>query len=180
MADSALGWSRLLLLGFGLTLVGGGGCGRRLPDYIPPHHGAILGRWLAAHGTFRVARDEDCSCEPDIANVRRGYGEGWEGVPDYHPYYAAGDFNWDGAEDFCVAVVGSDPGLFAIVIFNGPLTGDHDAEAAYFGGSFPLGQAIFHGPPNLEPKTLLVGPFESEGLILWPTPDGYVGEYPED
>ncbi len=39
-----------------------------------------------------------------------------------HPYYAVGDFNGDGKEDFAVALINKDKrkSKFAIAVFNGP------------------------------------------------------------
>src|SRR4051812_46149015 len=98
-----------------------------LPAYMNAQHRAVLQRWLkrernlrARRGeekerkekreeereeeksarNLRVARDEDCGqCADDIARESKARGS------DYHPYYAVGDFNGDGKQDFAVALI---------------------------------------------------------------------------
>src|ERR1044072_7404415 len=65
-----------------------------------------------------LAPEEVCECEGDLASHR-------ETAPEFQPYYAVGDINDDGIEDFAVGLVdrrmksGEHPTL-TVVIFHGP------------------------------------------------------------
>src|ERR1700694_2808524 len=80
-----------------------------LPGFIAPRHRTLIASWLTGHADYRLATDADCSCADDIATVRAGSPPEWPALPNYHPYYAVGDFRGGGAEDFAVGVV-SAPG----------------------------------------------------------------------
>jgi hypothetical protein len=144
------------------------------PTYIAPEHTAVLQRWIQHNSPYRAATDADCSCDSDIRAMQRGVGGPWKPNPTFHPYYAVGDFNWDGTKDFAVGVVrGKKSESFKFVIFHGPFSPHHSAQAAYVSKSFKLGQSLFFGDPRPLPHMLLVGPFEAEGVALRPTAKGY-------
>lgn len=150
-----------------------------LPSYMKAEHSRIAKRWLSERKQYRVATDEDCRCEETIGLQRRGYGEAWKPNPDFHPYYVVGDFNLDGKQDFAVGIIGKHSGEFSILIFHGPFTENASYKPAHFGGAYPLGYGMFYGPPRPAPYSLLVGPFEAEGVILKSTAKGYVETFPE-
>lgn len=124
----------------------------------------VLQNWLSRHAEYRAARDSDCECADDIAQMRAGAGGAWKPVPDYHPYVATGDFNGDGFEDFAVAVVerSNQEKNFALLVFNGPIKSD-GASPAYMKSGLELKyKGLFYGPPRPRPYRLLVGRFESD------------------
>ena len=145
----------------------------RVPAYVTAEHRSVLERWLRADKTLRVATDEDCKCDEDIAAMRRGYGGAWKANPDFHPYYVIGDFNSDGQADFAVVVIrNATTPKREVAVFNGPFSPDRPAQPAYLSGKY-VG-ALFFGPPRPKPWRLIVGPFESEGSLLVPRGSTYV------
>ena len=146
-----------------------------IPGFIRAEHAEVLKRWLSRNISYRVATDEDCHCDTDLVETRTRTVGAWKAKPQYHPYYTTGDFNWDGISDFAVGVViGKKPDTFRIAIFHGPFGPRHSSEPAFVSQPLRLGQGMDYGPPRPKPYMLLVGPFESEGALLRPTPKGYV------
>jgi len=134
-----------------------------------------LASWLAQHAEYRAATDSDCQCEDDIRQMRAGYGDPKEAVPDYHPYRATGDFNSDGAEDFAVILIDGhlQTANFTLVVFNGTVT-NRPAAPAFIKRGLHRSDALFYGPPRTKPSPLLVGPFESDsGFLLVPNRGTY-------
>lgn len=149
-----------------------------LPDYISARHRLVLRKWLAREPDLRVATDKDCGpCETDIANQRRERGA------DYHPYYAVGDFNRDGREDFAVALIeleadreGQVTQKFAVAVFNAPFAGRRSTPPAFFQDNLNLRDGgLFFGPPRPRPYRLFIGLFTNDaGLTLLPRGRKYV------
>jgi hypothetical protein len=117
--------------------------------------------------------------------MKAGYGGDWPPVPDYDPYFARGDFNGDGSDDFAVCLVDerATPKRFALAVFNGPFPAQGQ-EPAFFEDQLDLvGEGLFFGPPRPRPYRLVIGPFESDaGGLLEPKGNTYVwgrGEEPE-
>jgi hypothetical protein len=132
--------------------------------------------WLAKHAEYRVARDEDCECLEDIKQLKTGAGGVWKPVPDYHPYFATGDFNGDGIEDFAAVVVepSKKQNNFALLVFNGPFESGNVLPAFFKAGLDLTNQGLFYGPPRPKPYRLIVGRFESDtGSILLPRGRSY-------
>ncbi len=79
-----------------------------------PQHEELVKQWLASRPELRLATDADYAYKADLAAERIGN-------ESYHPYYAVGDFNGDGQEDFAVALVNrrKHTANFAIAVFNG-------------------------------------------------------------
>jgi hypothetical protein len=130
-----------------------------------------LQSWLTKHKGFRVGTDEDCECDDDIASTRRGSGGAWAPNPNFHPYYAVGDFNSDGQPDFAVVLIGAAEKKY-VAIFNGPFSQNSASSPAYLDHKH-VG-ALFFGAPRPKPWRLLVGPFESEGTLFKPRGALYV------
>lgn len=61
-------------------------------------HRATLESWLQGKPRLRLAIEKDCLNVEGLAASRAEYGR------DYQPYYAVGDFNRDGQQDFAVII----------------------------------------------------------------------------
>jgi hypothetical protein len=110
--------------------------------------------------------------------MRKGVGGQWKPVPDYQPYVATGDFNNDGDGDFAAVVVDTTKPIdkgFTLLVFNGPFTtSSENAIPAFEKGGLNLqGAGLFFGPPRPQPHRLVVGRFESEGMLLQPSGRSY-------
>jgi hypothetical protein len=140
-----------------------------IPDYFPPSQKEVIHAWLLNNSEYRIALDSDCDCVEDIDKMRRGYGGMWKANPNYHPYYASGDFNSDDKTDFAVVLVNNkENGKHYLAIFNGPSqAGDNPSFIREMRG------ALFFGEPRPKPHRLIIGDFESEGLSLEPQGSGY-------
>ncbi len=91
-----------------------------LPAFVLSQHYATLKRYLERHPYFKIGTDALCSCDDEFVWFRRL-------EPQFQPYYAVGDINDDGIEDFAVGLVDSrkspDAGpLLTVVIFHGPFS----------------------------------------------------------
>jgi hypothetical protein len=129
---------------------------------------STVAAWLGDHPGYRIAKDQDCACDEDIQAMRAGVG-GEKPIPDYHPYVASGDFNGDGAPDCAVIVINTrKPHDFTLLVFNGPVDTPHPIAAFVYAHHDLTRTGLFYGPPRPKPYRLLIGPFESEGLVLQP------------
>jgi hypothetical protein len=145
------------------------------PSYFASGHRSVVAEWLTRHNTFRVASDSDCACDEDLKRERTVSTGAWKAKPNYHPFYVTGDFNQDGAADFAVGIIDANvPGMFRVVVFNGPFAKASRHDPAFVSKPRRLGQAMFFGEPRPKPHMLVVGAFESHGAVLRPTPKGYV------
>ena len=150
---------------------------KELPSYISPQHQMILQQWLKREPDLRVATDADCGrCADDIANQRRLSGA------DYHPYYAVGDFNGDGKQDFAVALIevaadaeGRVTQKFVVAVFSAPFS-RRTIEPAFFKDNLNLRDGgLFFGPPRPRPYKLFIGLFTTDtGLTLIPRGRKYI------
>lgn len=103
-----------------------------VPQFVNPDHARVASVWLSRNPGYRVASDEDCNCRDDLKMVREESTGMWKANPGYHPYYIAGDFNWDGVQDVAFGVVrGKNPTSFKVVIFHGPFDTSHSGRAAF-------------------------------------------------
>jgi hypothetical protein len=95
-----------------------------------------LQNWLTRNPVFRIATEEDCLNKQGLAGTREEFGSG------YQPYYAAGDFNHDGDDDFAVVLVDKrkKKDRYAVLIFNGTPNGDYGSTQAYFEGGYDLSE----------------------------------------
>jgi len=151
---------------------------------IQPVHQKAVGVWLNANPGFRIALESDCGdCTEQIQMMRRETVGVWKPVPDYTPYYVAGDFNNDGENDFAIAVIKSKQKgkSFRLLVFNGPFTNQVEYKPVFVSEFMNLrGQGLFFGPPRPKPYRLLLGAFESEGILLVPNGQGYVWDRSND
>ena len=144
---------------------------------LRPAHQQVVDSWLKSHPGYRVAMESDCGeCNEQIQALRRGMGGAWKAIPNYQPYSVVGDFNGDGQRDLAIVVITpiTPPKRFQLLVFNGPFLGGQSHEPAFVSEFLALtGQGLFFGPPRPKPYRLLVGAFESEGMLLVPKGKGY-------
>ncbi len=89
-----------------------------IPAFIKDQHQSTLRAYLASHPYNYVAPESLCDCEDDLSWLRNQ-------EPLFQPYYAVGDINDDGIEDFAVGLLDNrnaiDKGpMLTLVIFHGP------------------------------------------------------------
>lgn len=167
-----------------LLLVATGGAGAQqldLPAYLNNAHRVVLQQWLARNPQMRLATVKDCGrCDTEIAQQSRLKGGA------YNPYYAVGDFNGDGTEDFAVALIENKVvkkkrlfQKFAVAVFNGPFSPRSRGKLpAFVRGDLNLRDGgLFFGPTAPHPDKLFIGLFGSDqGLTLVPEGKTYVGQ----
>ena len=91
-----------------------------IPSFIRSQHRASLQAYLAQHPHLSFASDSLCKCEDLLADLRTS-------EQNFQPYYAVGDINDDGIEDFAVGLINNTRApdaapLLTIVIFHGPFS----------------------------------------------------------
>lgn len=129
--------------------------------HVRAEHRRILESWLRGQRIrWRVAEEANNENAEGLAATRSARSQ------PYHPYYATGDFNADGQEDFAVALLHPrrHERRFALAVFNGPLAGDgRRVSPAFFVAGLDLrhGGLIF-GAPASPSGQLVVGVFESD------------------
>jgi hypothetical protein len=134
-----------------------------LASYLRPEHREIVQRWLSSRSHLRLATEADCTNKYGLAATRKEEGR------DYHPYYAVGDFNGDGKEDFAVVFVKTRKSKWpsTVAIFNGPLAGNSvpafttDYEDLNSGGLF------YKAKVKPREGRLAIGVFESDDCVIF-------------
>jgi len=128
-------------------------------SYIRPEHREVVERWLARRPDLRLATDADTN-QDGLAQTCKEKGK------NYHPYYAVGDFNGDGKEDFAVALINKHKRKwkFAIAVFNGPMGTKRapsflDERSDLSDGGFWVG-SVRKG------NRLIAGTFQSDDCIM--------------
>jgi len=132
------------------------------PSYVRAQHKAVIEKWLAAsrrRANLRIATDKDCRNKSGLTWQRKDN-------RNYQPYYAVGDFNHDGREDFAIAFVNDkkQQATFSFAIFNAPF--NDNPLAAYSEENVDLGRWVFFwrgGAGNY----LLQGEFESDNCVIY-------------
>ena len=111
--------------------------------HLRPAHRATVRRWLASRPQWRLAVESDVSDPSFLSAARTDHG------PRFQPFYAVGDFNRDGREDFAVVLArrnvrrGRD---YAVAIFNAPVRAG--ARPAFFADGFQQNDMLFVGRDN--------------------------------
>lgn len=133
-------------------------------ENIKPAHAEILAAWLKTKPHLKLARPGEFPAD-QLKRFRD-----WKKNPNAHPYYAAGDFNKDGREDFAV-------------LLNNEKTGKERSLAVFEAGSKApdfFNQEMFEHfilSFDREKKVLYISSFESDdGVILTPKGDSYILE----
>ena len=144
------------------------------PAYLKPADRSMVRQWLAAHPGYRLATDADCRCDDDIRQMRDPKLSGALSAPDFHPYYARGDFDRDGHQDLALGVHSSgERGQFRVLVLS-------KVAKPFLSDPFLLGEAIFRSRPGTKPDLLLVGRFETEAGSLEPRRAGGYRYVPSD
>lgn len=127
-------------------------------DLRAPHR-ATVERWLRGKPALRLATENDCQNKEGLAASRQEYGR------DYQPYYAVGDFNRDGQQDFAVALINGQKRSrkFAIAIFNGPFNQRRPSLPAFFAEGIDLSEG---GLVVLSGSRLVAGVFQSDNCVV--------------
>lgn len=122
-------------------------------------HRAPLESWLQSKPRLRLAIEKDCLNREGLAASRAEYGR------DYQPYYAVGDFNRDGQQDFAVALINGQKRSrkFAIAIFNGPFNQRRPSLPAFFAEGIDLSEG---GLVVLSGGRLVAGVFQSDNCVV--------------
>jgi hypothetical protein len=138
-------------------------------SHLRSQHSEIIKGWLSHRSDLRLATEADCVNKNGLAAMRKEKGR------NYQPYYAVGDFNLDGEEDFAVALINSKKRKwkFAVAVFNGPLAALRapsflDEQSDLSDGGFWVGSVA-------KGNRLIAGTFESDNcIILQPRRKSYV------
>jgi hypothetical protein len=134
---------------------------RQTASHVRPQHKEVAEQWLtssARRANLRIASEKDCLNKSGLAATRKERGR------NYHPYYAVGDFNRDGREDFAIAFVndGRRQGKFSFAIFNGPFS--NSSVPAYIDENVDLSEMGFgYGGRGSD---LLLGEFQSDYCVI--------------
>jgi hypothetical protein len=98
-----------------------------LPSFIRAEHREVVQNFLKLKSYLRVATFADVKNKDGLATIDNSYSE------SKSPYYAVGDFNRDGREDFAIALVNTrKPEGFAVAVFNGPFRAGKGSVPAYY------------------------------------------------
>jgi hypothetical protein len=137
-------------------------------SHLRSEHKELVESWLAQRTDLRLATESDCVNKSGLAAMRRERGR------NYQPYYAVGDFNGDGKQDFAVALINTRKRRwkFAVAVFNGPVVSKSapsflDEQSDLSDGGFWVGSVA-------KGNRLIAGTFESDNcIVLTPKRNGY-------
>jgi hypothetical protein len=142
-------------------------------SHLRAEYAIILQKWLAHKKGLRLATENDVANKKGLEYARRE-------DKDYYPYYAVGDFNQDGAQDFAVALANRDSSLknFTVAIFNGPFKSSKESKPAFLSDRFDTDWWFFVDTED-EKQILGVGVYETDfPLIFRPRKKGYEMDHP--
>lgn len=130
-------------------------------SYLRAEHKAIVEEWLKQRRDLRLATEADNISKEGLAATRKEQGR------NYSPYYAVGDFNGDGKEDFAVAFVKTRKSKwpFTVAIFNGPLAGN-SVPAFTTDDDLRSGGLFYKAKAKPREGRLIVGVFESDDCVI--------------
>lgn len=137
-------------------------------SYLRAPHRTVLQQWLAGQPTLRLATEKDCVNKEGLTAARQENGQ------NYQPYYAVGDFNRDGQEDFAVVVInqGKRSRKFTIAIFNGPFNKRRSSLPNFLSPGADLSDG---GLVMLSGNRLVAGVFQTDNcVVLRPSGRTYV------
>jgi hypothetical protein len=131
-------------------------------SHLAPQHRAALKKWLAHHDWMRPATSADSFNMPTLMRELR----------ISHQFYATGDFNRDGRQDFAVLLVVKGKQEMALAVFNGPF---RHARPAYFERHFDRMDTLYISYDRAIKRRLFLGVSESDWycMILIPRGRGY-------
>lgn len=139
--------------------------------HLRKRHARVLHKWLVDKPWLQPATLKDVFHKPTYEYQRSEFGK------SFHPYYAVGDFNHDGFEDF--AAILKEPksrveGAFSLAIFNGPFA--TRSEPSYFEGKFDYLGNSYLDFGHVEKRRLFLGVYESDYycLTFYPRRTSYV------
>ncbi len=138
--------------------------------WLRAEHRMVVQAWLAHNKRLRLATEKDVMDRESLRRQRETSGQ------SYHPFYAVGDFNSDGQQDFAVTLVSSRrrAKVMALALFNGPFRAGKNSRPAFFEEGFEPSDWLFFRPDD---RLLLVGPPESDNcFILKPRGRKYILE----
>ena len=150
-----------------------------IPQHIWPKHRAVLQQVLLNRPGWRPATMEDAFAGETDEGREYKRGEIAYHGKNFHPYYAVGDFNQDGSEDFAVILINADdlPPKFAVAIFNGPFTQNQRPVPTFFSEKVSSNDWLFWVTDDRFGKRFLVGPPGSDaGFIIRPRGRRYIVE----
>jgi hypothetical protein len=135
-------------------------------------HRAVVQKWLTLNNELRLPTNGDITNKEALRRERETRGK------TYYPFYAVGDFNRDGREDFAVILVSRrgryrNTNPFAVAVFNGPFgRAGSSSRPAFFEAGFDSSDWLFFRPDD---RLLLIGPPESDNcFILKPSGRKYI------
>lgn len=130
-------------------------------SHLRAEHRVVVEEWFKLRSDLRLALIADNANSEGLAATRKERGR------NYHPYYAVGDFNGDGREDFAVALVKKKrsewPFLFAI--FNGP-SAKATKPSFIIDADLRDGGIMYNPQARARDGRLLFGTFQSDNCVI--------------
>lgn len=148
----------------------------KVVKHMAVEHKAEMEKWLRTHRDFRMATEADCDCSDSLKDIRFSNSPGWPANPNYLSYYVVGDFNHDGMGDFAVLLIKKEMFMekLYVGIFNGTSVSNQYMPTILKAKGFDIVETgLFYGPPRPKPYSLIIGVFNSEGVAIVPSKNGY-------
>jgi hypothetical protein len=156
--------------------------GAEVPSFVRDHHRTSLLNFIKMHPHYVVADDAYCKCPKDLNKARFGSKYFDNPSPNFHPYYAVGDANDDGREDFVIGLVNREvtaPKYMSVVVFHGPFRAARPKRGIVLAEYF----TPFNTPPDVPnfihvaapkvenklryPARIMLGPIASDDLTIY-------------
>jgi hypothetical protein len=147
--------------------------------HVKQAYRGVLQKWLDAHSGWRPATIDDAfaAASPDAKDFVKA--EIKDAGLNYHPFYAAADFNSDRNLDFALILTTDAPAVkkFAVVIFNGPFKIGQTPVPAFYSEKLGEGDWLFWKTRDGFGNRFIVGPASSDsGYIVKPKGKTYFVE----